>query len=54
MNLASDDATVKTICTQIIISLNQIDPCLLDNGVGKLDFKRKTPVRKVMIEYENQ
>jgi hypothetical protein len=54
MNHASEDASLKTMCTQIIISLKQIDPELLEQGVGKLDFKRKTPVRKVMIEYENQ
>ena len=54
MNHAGEDATLKTTCTQIILSLHQIDAKLLEQGVAKLDFTKKTPIRKVMIEYENQ
>jgi len=37
----------------MIINLHQIDPKLLEAGVAKLDFTKKTPIRKVMIEYDN-
>jgi|LakMenEpi03Aug12_release.lakeMendotaPanAssembly.Ray.scaffolds.fasta_scaffold6853613_1 hypothetical protein len=26
---------------------------MLDNGIGKLDLNRKTPLKKIIIEYEN-
>lgn len=55
MNASTPDEEqqLKSICTQIIVSLYQIDSSLLDQGVNKLDFTKKTPLRKVMIEYEN-
>ena len=45
---------LKSTCTAIVVSLCQIDAKLLDAGVTKLDFTKKTPIRKVMIEFENQ
>jgi len=48
-----EEPTIKSICTQIIVSLMNIDNQLLDQGVNKLDFTKKTPIRKVMIEHEN-
>ena len=48
-----EEPTIKTICTQIIVSLYNIDHDLLEQGVNKLDFTKKTPIRKVMIEHEN-
>jgi hypothetical protein len=49
-----EEPVIKSICTQIIISLYSIDDQLLDQGVNKLDFMKKTPIRKVMIEHEYQ
>ena len=48
-----EEPAIKSICTQIIISLYNIDNQLLEQGVNKLDFTKKTPIRKVMIEHEN-
>ena len=48
-----EEPTIKSICTQIIVSLYNIDHDLLEQGVNKLDFTKKTPIRKVMIEHEN-
>ena len=48
-----EEPTIKSICTQIIVSLFNIDNELLEQGVNKLDFTKKTPIRKVMIEHEN-
>ena len=48
-----EEPTIKSICTQIIVSLYSIDNELLEQGVNKLDFTKKTPIRKVMIEHEN-
>lgn len=48
-----EDLAIKSICTQIIITLFNIDTHLLEQGVNKLDFTKKTPIRKVMIEHEN-
>mmetsp|Transcript_6131 Transcript_6131/g.8239 ORF Transcript_6131/g.8239 Transcript_6131/m.8239 type:complete len:172 (-) Transcript_6131:1117-1632(-) len=48
-----EEPALKSICTQIIISLYNIDSQLLEQGVNKLDFTKKTPIRKVMIEHEN-
>ena len=47
------EPALRSICTQIIVSLYNIDSELLDQGVNKLDFTKKTPIRKVMIEHEN-
>ena len=55
MNTFADrEPLLKTTCTQIIVSLCQIDVKLLEAGVAKLDFTKKTPIRKIMIEFENQ
>ena len=48
-----DEPAIKSICTQIIVNLFNIDMELLEQGVNKLDFTKKTPIRKVMIEHEN-
>ena len=48
-----DEPAIKSICTQIIVNLFNIDTELLEQGVNKLDFTKKTPIRKVMIEHEN-
>ena len=32
----------------------QIDAKVLEACVAKLDFTKKTPIRKIMIEFENQ
>ena len=55
MNAHSEkEPALKSTCTSIVTSLCQIDAKLLEQGVAKLDFTKKTPIRKVMIEYENQ
>ena len=52
-SLPDDEPVLKSICSQIIITLYDIDIQLLEQGVNKLDFKKKTPIRKIMIEHEN-
>lgn len=52
-NQGEEEPALKSICTQIIVSLFDIDYQLLEQGVTKLDFTKKTPIRKVMIEHEN-
>ena len=52
-NEVQEETAVKTICSQIINNLYAIDYKLLDATVSKLDdINRKTPLRKVIIEYE--
>ena len=53
MSAQEEEPAIKSICTQIIVTLINIDTQLLEQGVGKLDFTKKTPIRKVMIEHEN-
>lgn len=53
MSQVDDEPAIKSICTQIIINLYNVDSSLLETGVNKLDFTKKTPIRKVMIEHEN-
>ena len=53
MGKIDEEPAIKSICTQIIINLHNIDNDLLESGVNKLDFTKKTPIRKVMIEHEN-
>ena len=53
MSAQEEEPAIKSICTQIIITLYNTDAQLLEQSVGKLDFTRKTPIRKVMIEHEN-
>ena len=53
MSPPEEEPTLKSICTQIIVSLYNLDSELLDQGVNRLDFTKKTPIRKVMIEHEN-
>ena len=48
-----EEPAIKSICTQIIVSLHNIDHELLESGVNKLDFTKKAPIRKFMIEHEN-
>lgn len=50
MSPPEEDQAIKSICTQIVISLYNIDHELLEQGVNKLDFTKKTPIKKVMIE----
>ena len=33
--------------------MHNIDHELLDSGINKLDFTKKAPIRKFMIEHEN-
>ncbi len=54
MNLASEDQTIKNICNQLVVSLIGIDSKLFEASVAKLDVVRKTPLRKTMIELDNQ
>ena len=55
MNAYADkEPLLKTTCSSIIVSLYQIDAKVLEAGVAKLDFTKKTPIRKIMIEFENQ
>ena len=52
-NEIHEETAVKSICSQIINNLYAIDYKLLDATVSKLDdINRKTPLRKVIIEYE--
>jgi hypothetical protein len=37
----------------MIVSLQKIDSKLLEQAIQKMDFTRKTPLRKAMIELEN-
>ena len=53
MSAQEEEPAIKSICTQIIITLYNTDAQLLEQSVGKLDFTKKTPIRKVMIEHEN-
>jgi len=48
-----EEPAIKSISTQIIVSLHGIDNELLESGVNKLDFTKKAPIRKFMIEHEN-
>lgn len=48
-----EEPAIKSIATQIIVSLHNIDSELLESGVNKLDFTKKAPIRKFMIEHEN-
>ena len=48
-----DSQPLKSACTALIISLHQIDAKLLEQGISKLDLARKTPLKKVVIEFEN-
>ena len=50
---ADKEPLLKTTCSSIIVSLCQIDAKVLEAGVAKLDFTKKTPIRKIMIEFEN-
>ncbi len=53
MLLKVDSQALKSACTAIVISLHQIDVKLLEAGISKLDLARKTPLKKVVIEFEN-
>jgi len=56
-NLAQEGRTmpVKGLCNQIVQGLYAVDYKLLDQTVGKLDsVNRKTPLRKAIIEHEQQ
>eukprot|EP00347_Sterkiella_histriomuscorum_P001332 403372439 len=54
MNLATDDQSIKNLCVQLIVSLQAIDYKLLEASVAKLDVLRKTPLKKTIIELDNQ
>jgi hypothetical protein len=50
-----EEVQIKQMCNQLIHNLYAIDYKLLDESVGKLsNLNRKTPLRKVVIEYEQQ
>jgi len=52
-NEIHEETAVKSVCAQIVNNLYAIDYKLLDATVSKLDdINRKTPLRKVIIEYE--
>jgi len=53
MAFCQEEPLLKTSCSQIIISLYQIDQKLLDSSVSKLEVAKKSHIRKVMIEFEN-
>ena len=48
-----EEQAIKSVSTQIIVSLHNIDHELLDSGINKLDFTKKAPIRKFMIEHES-
>lgn len=52
--LAQEDQSIKNLCVQLIVSLQKIDSKLLEQAIQKMDFTRKTPLRKAMIELEHQ
>lgn len=55
MRIEEEEVQIKQICHQILYNLYAIDYKLLDESVGKLNnVNRKTPLRKVIIEYEQQ
>lgn len=53
MSSLEEEPAIKSICTQIIVNNYNTDIELLEATVNKLDFTKKTPIRKVMIEHEN-
>lgn len=53
MSSVDEEPAIKSICTQILITLYNTDNELLEQGVNRLDFTKKTPIKKVMIEHEN-
>jgi len=53
MNKRTESQVLKSACTAIVISLYQIDSKQLDTGISKLDLMRKTPLKKIIIEFEN-
>ena len=54
-NNEGGDSQLKTVCSSIINNLYVIDYKLLEKNVGELsDLKWKAPLRKAMIEYEQQ
>mmetsp|Transcript_37599 Transcript_37599/g.57616 ORF Transcript_37599/g.57616 Transcript_37599/m.57616 type:complete len:212 (+) Transcript_37599:3243-3878(+) len=50
-----DEQAIKGTCIQIVNNLYAIDYKLLDSSLSKLpDLNRKTPLRKAIIEHEQQ
>lgn len=49
-----EQSSLKNLCVQIVHSLMSIDAKLLEASVAKLDVLRKTPLKKTMIEIDNQ
>lgn len=52
MQRFSEEPVLKSTCTQLVVSLHQIDAKLLDEAVSKLDFTKKTHLKKICIELE--
>ena len=53
MLLQVEDQAMKKVCIEIVNCLYAIDYKLLDVNIQKLNLTRKTPLRKVVIEFEN-
>jgi hypothetical protein len=51
--VANEEAGIKNIAVQILMSLIGIDSQLVDVSLSKLDPAKRAPLRKVMIEIDN-
>jgi hypothetical protein len=51
--VANEEAGIKNIAVQILMSLIGIDGQLVDVSLSKLDPAKRAPLRKVMIEIDN-
>ena len=52
--LAQEDQAIKNVCISLVVNLQKIDGKLLEQTISKLDFSKKTQIRKAMIELEHQ
>lgn len=52
--LAQEDQAIKNLCISLVVNLQKIDAKLLEQTISKLDFSKKTQIRKAMIELEHQ
>ncbi len=48
-----EEAMIKTVTTQTIVTLYSIDAKLLEERVQALDFTKKANIKKIMIELQN-
>lgn len=49
----SEQSVLKTVSTQLIVTLFSIDQKLLEERVQSLDFTKKANIKKIIIELQN-